>query len=104
MKSINVMPGILGAIAIVGAAEAGTQDKARPVESRTVTLKVDGMACSACSTTVEKSAKRMRGVIDIKASQPKGTAEVTYDGALTTADEVAKFIAKNTGFKTTAPK
>ena len=98
------VPFLVGAVAIFGAAEAGAQEKAKPVEPTRATLKVSGMSCSACAETVERTARRMRGVIEIKAIQPSASAEVTYDAAVTTADEVAKFIAKHSPFKAEAPR
>lgn len=38
---------IVSAIAIVGAADAGAQERARPAEQTTVTLKVSGMSRSS---------------------------------------------------------
>lgn len=99
---MNPTPIILGAVAIVGAAEAGAQERARPAEQITVTLKVSGMSCSVCAATVERVAKRVRGVTAANASQPRGTADITYDANLTTADEIAKFLNKNSGFKVNA--
>lgn len=96
---MKTTPILFSALAIVGAADAGAQDKARPAEPRSATLDVSGMSCSACASTVERTAKRLRGVIEIKASQPQGSAQVTYDAALTTAEEIARFIAKSSGFK-----
>lgn len=80
---MNPTPIILGAVAIIGATEASAQERARPAERATVSLKVSGMSCSVCAATVERVAKRVRGVVAATASQPRGTAEVTYDATAT---------------------
>ena len=90
---------LVTALAIVGATEAGAQQKAAPAQLTTVTIKVSGMSCSICAATVERTAKRLRGVTAVTASQPKAQAEVTFDAAVTTAEEIAKFIAKSSGFQ-----
>lgn len=72
--------------------------------TETGTLKVSGMHCGACAETVEKAAKKMDGVATVKASQPDGTATVTYDPVKTTLDAIAKAINAKTPFKAEAPK
>lgn len=62
------------------------------------TIKVEGMACGACAARVEREAKKIDGVTDAKVSQPKGSAEVTYDPAKTSPEEIARVITKKTGF------
>jgi hypothetical protein len=54
--------------------EAAQRDK--PVAGQVCTLKVEGMACSACAAKVEKTALKIEGVKAAKVNQPKGiTAE-----------------------------
>ena len=67
-------------------------------------LKISGMHCGACAATVEKAARKIDGVADAKASQPDGTATVTYDPVKTTLEAVAKAINAGTPFKAEAPK
>jgi copper chaperone CopZ len=43
--------------------------------------------------------KKIDGVIAAKASQPKGTADITYDPAKTSPEAVAKIISEKTPFK-----
>jgi copper chaperone CopZ len=101
---MHAAPILVSALAIVGAAEAGAQEKARPAEATTVTLNVSGMSCSICAATVERTAKRLAGVTAVTASQPRGIAEVTYDASKTTAEDIAKFIEKHSGFRAEVPK
>jgi copper chaperone CopZ len=67
--------------------------------TETGTLKVSGMHCGACAATVENAAKKVAGVASVKASQPEGTASVTYDPFKTTLEAVAKAINQQTPFK-----
>ena len=67
--------------------------------TETRVLKVPGMQCGACAATVEKAARKVAGVTSVKASQPEGTASVTYDPLKTTLEAVAKAINEQTPFK-----
>lgn len=67
-------------------------------------LKITGMACSACASTVEKAAKKIPGVTAAKADQPSGSAEITFDPAKTSAEAVAKAITAKTPFKAVVGK
>jgi copper chaperone CopZ len=73
-------------------------------QTETGTLKVSGMHCGACAATVEKAAKKVDGVTAVKASQPEGTATVTFDSVKTTLEAVAKAINRETPFKAQVPK
>lgn len=88
---------VLSTIAVAFA--SANQATEKPKAGHACTLKVSGMVCGACAATVEKAAKKIDGVISVKASQPNGTAEVTYDPAKTTPDVIAKAITKETPFK-----
>jgi copper chaperone CopZ len=63
------------------------------------TLKVEKMACSACAAKVEKEALKIEGVKAAKVSQPKGTADITFDASKTNPEAIATAITKKTGFK-----
>lgn len=99
MRTILALMGLL-AIFGLGATTEAQDDKAGKV----CVLKVEGMACGACAKTVEKEARKIDGVKAAKVSQPKGTAEITYDPAKTSPEVIAKTISDKTGFKTEAPK
>src|SRR5215204_4618345 len=47
--------------------------------TRTVTLRVRGMTCGGCATSVEKALKSTDGVTDVKVSFEKGKAVVKYN-------------------------
>lgn len=61
-------------------------------------LKVRGMSCGSCVSAVKKAATKVDGVKDATVSLEKGQAEVAYDPAKTTPDDIAKAITK-AGFK-----
>ena len=95
---------IVGAIAIVGSAQAGAEQATQPDNQRVVTLKVSGMQCHLCAGTVERTAKQLVGVVAATADQPKGIAEIIYDAAKTSPEEIAKQLTKRSGFKAELPK
>ena len=95
-KAVMVMA-LLSAFGI-GAATASQQDD-KPKAGQMCLLKVSGMHCGACASTVEKAARKIDGVIAASASHPKATAEITYDPAKTTPHAIAKAISEQTTFK-----
>ncbi|MHB0975728.1 MAG: heavy-metal-associated domain-containing protein [Candidatus Aquicultorales bacterium] len=48
-------------------------------EVRTVTLKIDGMVCTACEMLIEASLSGLKGVTDVKADYAKQQTTVSYD-------------------------
>ena len=52
-------------------------------------FKVEGMSCSHCERAVETAVKNIRGVSSVKASAPKGRAEVSTDGSVATQAIIA---------------
>jgi copper chaperone CopZ len=100
-KALAIM-GLLSALGL--GSTAASQESDKPKTGDVCVLKVSGMACGACAATVEKAAMRIDGVTAAKVSQPKGTAEITYDPAKTTPDAIAKIISEKTGFQAEVPK
>lgn len=95
--------GTMSILSILGfAAAAQTQEK--PAAGQMCLLKVSGMHCGACANTVEKTAKKVDGVTAAKASQPNGTAEITYDPAKTSPETIVKVINEQTPFKAEVTK
>jgi copper chaperone CopZ len=101
---MNTPLAIIGAIAIVGSAHAGAEQAAQPENQRVATLKVSGMQCHLCAGTVERTAKKLTGVVAATADQPKGIAEITYDATKTSPEEIAKQLTKQSGFKSELQK
>ena len=96
------MKGVLALMTILGFLGFGftavAQNETRAADD-VCTLKIEGMACSACAARVEKEALKIDGVKAAKVSQPKGTAEITFDASKTNPEAIAKSITDKTGFK-----
>ena len=95
MRNIFALVGLLG---VLGLATPMAQ-AADQAPSGHATLKVDGMACGACAATVERLVKKVSGVTSATVSQPKGTAQIAFDPAQTTAAALVKIINEKTSFK-----
>ncbi len=65
--------------------------------TRTVTLKVRGMTCGGCATSVEKALKSTDGVRDVRISFERGRAVIKYDDQKVTVDKLREVI-QGTGF------
>lgn len=66
--------------------------------TKTVTIKVDGMKCEKCSSSVTKALKATEGVEDAKVSSDKGEAVIKYDDAKLNEAKLREVI-NSTGFK-----
>ncbi len=62
-----------------------------------VILSVEGMSCSACSSSLEKYLKKQNGVVDASVNLVLATANITYNEELTITD-LERFI-KEAGYK-----
>jgi copper chaperone CopZ len=101
MRNTFALASLVGMLALGPvAAHQASKDEA----GQSAVLKVKGMHCDQCVKSVEDAAKKVDGVISVKASHPKSQAEVTYDAAKTSPEAIAKAISKNTGYKAEAPK
>src|SRR5437868_14032543 len=60
--------------------------------TRTVTLRVKGMTCGGCATSVEKALKSTDGVTDVRVSFEKGKAVVKYDDQKVTVAKLREVI------------
>ena len=81
---------------------ASTPAPATAAEQKTVVLKVEGMTCGGCSSSVNKKLGATPGVVSCKADHTAGTATVTYTaGKVAEADLVAAI--NKLGFKAAAP-
>jgi P-type Cu+ transporter len=101
MRAVVMMMGIVSLLGMGAGAQSTDATKA---QRSTVTLKVYGMSCGACAARVEKTAKEISGVTGAKASQPKGTAEITFEPTKITAEDIAALITKKSGFTAEVPK
>ena len=70
--------------------------------TKTVTIKVEGMKCSKCSSSVTKALKATEGVEDAQVSSDKGEAVIKYDDQKLTEAKLREVI-NATGFKAAEP-
>ena len=61
---------------------------------KTIVFAVEGMSCAACSARVDKSLRRVDGVVDVSVSLPMNTARVTFDEVRTDADALKDAVAR----------
>ena len=69
--------------------------------TKTVTIKVDGMKCAKCSSSVTKALKATEGVEDAQVSADKGEAVIKYDDQKLDEAKLREVI-NSTGFKAKA--
>ena len=63
------------------------------------TLRVDGMTCGGCSSSVEQALKKVEGVVEVTATHgTKGTVRVKYDDQKVGLAKI-KQVINDTGFK-----
>ncbi|MCX6272876.1 MAG: cation transporter [Bacteroidetes bacterium] len=65
---------------------------------KTVEMKVKGMTCSGCETTIQTNVAKMEGVKEVKASYTDGKAVVTFDSTKTNKIAIAQMI-RNCGYE-----
>jgi len=76
---------------------SGAKTKVSTSRDQSLTLKVDGMTCSACSGAVENSLRNLGGVLRANVALLKGKAEVVYDPDLVTPAQIVEEV-EDTGF------
>lgn len=68
-----------------------------------VVIPVEGMTCSACVAGVKKTLMKTEGVGEVHVSLEKREAQIRYDPAKTSADNLAKVIDEM-GYKAGTPR
>jgi copper chaperone len=97
MKKKQVVSAIIMALVVaLGAISVSAATK-------TVTIKVEGMHCGGCSSSVTKALKATPGVEDAQVSVEKGEAVIKYDDQKVTVAKLREVIT-GTGFKVTEEK
>ena len=71
--------------------------------SKTVTIRVEGMKCNHCSSSVAKALKATDGVEKVEISHEKGEAVIQYDEQKVTEAKLREVI-NGTGFKAVEEK
>ncbi len=69
----------------------------------TVTIRVEGMHCGGCASSVEKKLKATDGVEEVRVSFEKKEAWIKFDDNKTTVARLREVI-NSTGFKTAGEK
>lgn len=70
--------------------------------TRTVTIKVEGMHCGGCASSVEKKLKATPGVVEVSVSNDKKEAWIKFDDEKVTEAQLREAI-NSTGFKAVEP-
>jgi mercuric transport protein len=71
--------------------------------SKSVTIRVEGMKCNHCSSSVAKALKATDGVEKVEISHEKGEAVIQYDDQKVTEVKLREVI-NGTGFKAVEEK
>jgi copper chaperone len=71
--------------------------------SKSVTIRVEGMKCNHCSSSVAKALKATDGVEKVEISHEKGEAVIQYDDQKVTEAKLREVI-NGTGFKAVEEK
>lgn len=92
------VPALLGLVLMLslGAISASAATK-------TITIRVEGMKCNHCSTSVAKALKATDGVEKVEISHEKGEAVIQYDDQKVTEARLREVI-NSTGFKAVEEK
>ena len=88
-----VMLAVVMSLGVVGASAS----------SATVTIRVEGMHCGGCASSVEKKLKATKGVQEVRVSFEKKEAWVKYDDQKITLVQLREVI-NSTGFKAVEEK
>jgi copper chaperone len=65
--------------------------------TKTITMRVKGMSCGGCATSVEKALKATDGVMDARVTFERGKAVIKYDDQKVTVAKLRSVI-NSTGF------
>ncbi|WP_448329555.1 cation transporter [Sulfitobacter sp. M13] len=88
---MKLYPSVLALIGFMAAAPVFAAEQ-------TVTFSVPGMFCASCPYIVESAMSRVGGVVTVRADAGTRTALVTFDDAITSADDIA-FASASAGYE-----
>ena len=88
----------------VSAAEDNKESrKTLPAGQDRVMIPVEGMTCGGCAVSIDRSVKKLDGIIDIEIDHLKGSVTVVRVTEKVTVDQIVEAINK-VGFKAIKPK
>ena len=86
----------------VAATAPSTSAASRTGPTRSVSVAVEGMVCTACSKAINAAVSQLGGVTSCVADHEKKGAEVVYDPTRVSPDQIAATISA-LGYKASAP-
>jgi len=90
---------------VIPAAQHQAPAAAPPVATEAyTTLKIKGMTCASCGTTIQFVLEKMPGVNSAAASFDRQEVVVNYDPAKVTPEQLAQAVNENTDYKATPKK
>jgi copper chaperone CopZ len=93
IKSLMLLTALLGS-ATTAAAQVGEASTKPDAKSTKATFLITGLHCPPCTTTVESSLKKVKGVVGIKVDWKTKSAAVEFDEAVLPAQPFALLVAK----------
>lgn len=84
-----------------GPANKAVAAVAQPAQLQKVSLKIEGMTCGGCESSVNYALSTKEGVLEAKTSYEERMANVTYDPALVTHETLIKAIEEEVGYAVT---
>jgi copper chaperone CopZ len=92
MQSRNILPLMILAFVMTFGAVAASAGSA------TVTIRIEGMHCGGCASSIEKKLRATEGVEQVRVSFPKKEAWVKYNDQKLSVAKLREII-NSTGFK-----
>jgi copper chaperone CopZ len=71
-------------------------------EKESLKLKIKGMHCSSCRSTIQRSVQKLTGVESVNIDLHQGTVEVVCDSPAVRADAISRAIQR-LGYKVASP-
>ena len=87
--ALTIILALTGAFLTTSVAFSGADDA-----QTTSVFDVKGMTCGGCEAGIKIAVKKLDGVTAVKASHEDSQAEVTYDAALVTVEDIVAAIEK----------
>jgi len=91
---IIVMTLAAGALLVGGCSRTPAESTPDSDNLKTAEFAVEGMTCSGCEAGIKMAVGRLDGVDSVTASHKEGVAEVRYDAAEVSPEEIVATIGK----------